>query len=88
MRTLVIAVLILSFGGDAVAKRRHARHKKQPARAVHIVHDDAAAKQYERAEAELAELRSSKELPAEAPQERVHYEQDNDSETPAPLRRR
>jgi hypothetical protein len=87
MRYLVIAILILSTGGDAVAKRRHVRHKKRPVRAVHIVRDDAAAKQYARAEAELAELRRANSLPAAAPEPRVHYEQDNDSETPAGLRR-
>ncbi len=81
MRTLLVAMLLLG-AGDAVA-RRHAKPKK----VVHVVKDTRAADQYARAEAELAELRASTSLPAEAPPERVHYEQDSDRETPPGLRR-
>ena len=82
MRYLLVAMFVLG-AGDAAAKRPAKPAKK----VVHIVKDTRAAEQYARAEAELAELRSSTSLPAEAPPERVHYEQDNDRETPPGLRR-
>jgi len=89
MRYLLVAILIVSAGGDALAKRRARHHHKKhvAARVVHVVHDDAAARQYARAEAELAELRGSSSLPAAAPEPRVHYDQHTDAETPAGLRR-
>jgi len=83
MRTILVALFLLG-AGDAAARRHHPRPAKK---VVHVVKDTRAAEQYARAEAELAELRSSTALPAEAPVERVHYEQDNDRETPPGLRR-
>jgi hypothetical protein len=90
MRTVLALLLVVSFSTDAFAKKHHrARHKKR-AHPVHVVRNDTAAQDYQRAEAQLAELRSAKELPAAQQADepaQVRVEQANDSETPPALRK-
>jgi hypothetical protein len=68
MRTILLLLVISLFAAaPAEARKKHrAKHKARRAAVVHVqprVHPSTSGEDYAKAEAELAELRSTRELP-------------------------
>jgi hypothetical protein len=87
MRVFVAALTVFVLMAPADAKKR--KHSAAPAPAkVRVVHDDSFARDAMKAEEQLAELRSGKELaaPAQEPVSSSWVAQENDKEVPAGLR--
>jgi hypothetical protein len=88
MRYLLALLMVVLVAAPATAKP-HKRHRRPLPAKVRRVPNDAAAKQSAMAEAQLAELRDARELPAPAaePQVSAHWvPQENDAEVPRGLR--
>jgi hypothetical protein len=88
MRPTIVILLLLAFTVSPVyAKaRKHAAKHKPPAPAQ-VVHDDRTAQEHARAEQQLNDLRSGKDVPAQ-PEPDIAGVQAQDSEVPSNLRTR
>ncbi len=90
MRYVVALLLVALAASPAAARRhRHAHNRPRPAKVRHIVPNDQQARDYARAEAELADLRNGRAEPAANPDPPdIAGVQENDAERPAlPSRR-